>query len=47
MFQDIIFDLFVNGWGYGYVTEFDDFEALTSQWAAVVDAASATETVVV
>lgn len=45
--QDIMFELFSKNWAYGYVTDFADFEALSTQWAAVVAAAADTEAFVV
>lgn len=42
-----MFDIFGKDWGYGYVTNFLDFEALATQWVAVVNAAADTETFVV
>lgn len=42
-----MFDLFAKEWGYGYVTNFADFESLATQWDAVVKAAADTEALVV
>lgn len=42
-----MFDLFAKDWGYGYVTNFEDFESLSTQWAAVVTSAAETEALVV
>lgn len=30
-------DLFDKDWGYGYVTEYDHFEYLASQWDRMVE----------
>lgn len=38
--------MFAKEYGYGYVTQFYDYEALATQWAAVVNAAADTETFV-
>lgn len=41
--QDVMFELFTKNWGYGYVTNYDDFEFLSTQWSAVVASAYDTE----
>lgn len=38
--------MFSKNWAYGYVTDFSNFEALATQWGAVVTAASDTESFV-
>lgn len=42
-----MFELFSKNWAYGYVTDFADFEALSTQWPAVVAAAEDTQSSVV
>lgn len=45
--QDVMFELFTKNWAYGYVTDYDDFEFLSTQWFAVVASAYDTEAFVV
>ncbi|CAB1120657.1 unnamed protein product [Ectocarpus sp. CCAP 1310/34] len=44
--EDVMFDLFTKNWAYGYVTNYDDFEFLSTQWSAVVASAYDTESFV-